>query len=257
MSLAIAGVSAFAKKGHGQKKPKPEQLNITEVLVTFNEKTEVSVPVNDGSDLAPCGNGDDMITILGDNFDNGDTPVVMPGNHPDGLVVCEWDAYEIVVQCPYLEKEGSGTCKVGDYRLTVRTGKKKERYGKHDLTIGAVGPQGEEGLQGEEGPAGAQGAPGVSGYEIVSRVRELSLWGGWGITVTAFCPDPKVPLGGGCPPVDPQAPRVDPNDVVITADYPFTSGTPGWECKFTNQGAITATGKFTTYAICADALVTE
>lgn len=51
----------------------------------------------------------------------------------------------------------------GDYRLTVATGRGERKRDQYDLTIGAVGPQGEPGETGAAGPPGPQGPQGATG----------------------------------------------------------------------------------------------
>ena len=51
----------------------------------------------------------------------------------------------------------------GDYLLTVSGGTGQSQNDEYDLTIGAVGPQGNPGLQGDLGPQGDPGADGADG----------------------------------------------------------------------------------------------
>lgn len=62
---------------------------------------------------------------------------------------------------------------------------------------GAAGAAGAPGAPGAPGPAGAVGAPGLSEYEIVVGA-EISTSAPRGeLNPIAFCPDGKVPVGGG------------------------------------------------------------
>jgi len=156
--------------------------------------TEVHVVVADPDiDLADTIH----ITVDGANLDDARNVAVVLGAETE-LVVLSAAGNQIVALCP-----GLGIlCEDGDYRLTVAV----EMYGKHgkrrrlrtatyDLTIGAVGPQG------EQGDPGVQGEPGVSGFERIScgpiTVSNPTLNGQGKESVTCPCQAGKVAVAGG------------------------------------------------------------
>lgn len=102
--------------------------------------------------------------ISGQNFDNGDPPIIELGN-VGTLNVVTSDEFMIEAALPPGLLDG-------DYLLTVITGPDSAQNATYDLTIGAVGPQGPvgpigpqgiQGLQGDPGPQGVQGDPGPQG----------------------------------------------------------------------------------------------
>ncbi len=95
-----------------------------------------------------------QIVIGGNNFDNGNSLDVTLGGVP--LVVTGDTPNEITVGLP----EGFPD---GDYLLEVTTGGGTPRTDTYALTIGAVGPQGEQGPPGIDGAPGPQGPPGIDG----------------------------------------------------------------------------------------------
>ena len=111
--LAVIAIPALAAKS-----PTPLQLFITSVYVDFDTE---------------------QIFIRGENFDNRDDPVVTLAGEEQILI--EYDDNEIVVELPYELEDG-------DYLLTVSTGPAVKDYDAYNLTIGAVGPQGEKGDKG-------------------------------------------------------------------------------------------------------------
>ena len=101
-----------------------------------------------------------QLIISGSGFDN---PDVKFGGYEE-LLTLDSDLSDenfLVVDLPI----GVGA---GDYRLTVSQGKKGKDRDDYDLTIGAVGPQGEQGLQGPVGPQGPVGADGATGPQGVA-----------------------------------------------------------------------------------------
>jgi hypothetical protein len=94
------------------------------------------------------------ITINGSNFTGGAFPLVTLGE--EVLVVDSYSETDIVAFLPPLLADG-------DYLLTVSTGSGNNNSDEYNLTIGAVGPQGEQGLQGIQGPKGDTGAAGPQG----------------------------------------------------------------------------------------------
>jgi hypothetical protein len=98
---------------------------------------------------------DKHIHIYGNNFNNGKPPsVTLAGEEVD--ILPGFTATEIISKLPPEVKDG-------DYLLTVSTGTGISRYDEHDLTIGAVGPQGPAGPQGEIGATGPPGPQGPKG----------------------------------------------------------------------------------------------
>ncbi len=77
------------------------------------------------------------IEIIGQNFDNGDTPVVTLGDDISPLSLVSNTSNTIVVDLPAVPD--------GDYRLAVSTGQGFSHYDEFDSTVGAVGPQGPPG----------------------------------------------------------------------------------------------------------------
>jgi Collagen triple helix repeat (20 copies) len=142
-SFAVAGSSKATLRTHSE-------LSIKEIWVTHDDEM--------------CGSGPgvsdvDSLTIFGENFDNGRTPVVTLGGHGE-LAHCADHAYctdtSILLELP-------PNTPVGDYRLELRTGRYLWRRDSHDLTIGAIGPHGPQGPQGEHGANGTDGADGAIG----------------------------------------------------------------------------------------------
>jgi len=100
-----------------------------------------------------------LLLIQGSNFDNGNTPVVSLGDLGELLEISPYTPTMIQTNLPLGLPDG-------DYRLVVSTGPNEGQSIGYDLTIGAVGPQGEigpQGIQGETGPAGPQGPIGLRG----------------------------------------------------------------------------------------------
>lgn len=133
-----------------------------------------------------------LIFIYGTNIDKGDAPVVMLGDYPDPLHVIQYSEYEISAELP-------PDLAAGDYLLTVETGNPSHQFDSHDLTVGAVGPQGEPGPEGEPGilgPIGAQGPPGISGFGfvLVSFGRIVGVNDSMIVPVT--CPPGETALSG-------------------------------------------------------------
>jgi hypothetical protein len=116
-------------------------LEITEVFVDFDPNP-------------------DLAFIYGKNFDKGGDPVVLLGDYPDPLFVVQYSEHEIIAELPV-------DLVAGSYLLTIQTGNARRMSGAFDLTVGAVGRQGEPGLQGEPGPQGVQGPPGFPDFEFV------------------------------------------------------------------------------------------
>jgi hypothetical protein len=131
LAILLAGfnVSALAKKGR-----KPSQLEITSVLVDFDEAE---------------------IHIRGRNFTRGGFPRATLGETVL-RVLPSYTAREIVAELP-------PEVEAGDYLLKVVTGNGQRHQGSYDLTIGEVGPVGPQGPQGERGDQGDPGDPGPVG----------------------------------------------------------------------------------------------
>jgi hypothetical protein len=71
----------------------------------------------------------DTLTIKGENFDNGDNPVVDLGEYLDLTVQPGFTATQIIADCP------SSPCPVGEFLLTVSTGISGNNFDEFDLTI--------------------------------------------------------------------------------------------------------------------------
>lgn len=110
------------------------------------------------------------LMIIGNNFDNGDPPLVTLGGFPVTVNTALSNANLIDATIPVPVGDG-------DYLLIVSTGKNKEQIESLHLTIGSVGPQGSQGIQGEQGlqgeigprgpigPMGLQGSQGIQGIQ--------------------------------------------------------------------------------------------
>ncbi len=95
------------------------------------------------------------LTIIGENFDNGDAPAVACGGAaaPYTATNCLLTGSDRI-DCLMPE----GILIPGDYNLMVSTGGHSMQYDEYDLTIGAVGPAGPQGLQGDKGDKGDPGS---------------------------------------------------------------------------------------------------
>jgi len=127
------GQTVWAGDDHHHKR----DLNIIEVFVTFDDNAYGGV---------------DTITINGEDLDFGRSPTVTLGRFPAPLEVLNATDTEIVVACPTTIT--GTTCPSGGFLLSVSTGRGKRKNDEWDLSIGAVGPQGEPGPAGEQGPSG-------------------------------------------------------------------------------------------------------
>jgi hypothetical protein len=99
--------------------PTEQELIISEVSVNVKGLDAV---------LGSCAVGDEILTIRGENFDNGAAPAVMLGDQEE-LTVCAASATEIVARCP------AGVCPGGDFLVSVITGPAVKDYDEYDLTI--------------------------------------------------------------------------------------------------------------------------
>jgi hypothetical protein len=99
--------------------PTNQEIIISEVLVDIQGLI---------APLGSCAAGDETITVLGENFDNGDAPVVLLGDQGQ-LTVCAASATTIVASCP------GGICPNGDFLVSVATGPAVKDYDEYDLTI--------------------------------------------------------------------------------------------------------------------------
>ena len=116
--------------------PPGNHLNIIEVSVDFNTNT---------------------LTIIGEDLGFGAPLVVTLGGIDIGFMTAT--NVEIVSTIT------SSTFPPGDYLLTVSTGNGQSQNDEYDLTIGAVGPKGDQGDQGPQGKGGAQGPQGKGGAQ--------------------------------------------------------------------------------------------
>lgn len=105
----------------------------------------------------PCDQAIDTLTIKGVNFDNGAAPIVNIGAI-GALTVCSSDGTTIIAAMPDPLPDG-------DYRISVITGNAVKDFSEYDLTVGAVGAQGEPGPAGPQGDTGSAGAQGDTGPE--------------------------------------------------------------------------------------------
>ena len=126
-------------------KPDPsmpgDHLLIKEVEVVVDESTPQTTFTIKGQDFDFV-NLSDLVVTLGDLG-----PLTIPGTPTD---------VEIIATYP-------GALTSGEYLLSVSTGSGQSRHDEYDLTIGAVGPQGEPGPEGPQGPQGEMGMTGPQG----------------------------------------------------------------------------------------------
>jgi hypothetical protein len=98
-----------------------------------------------------------IITIYGQNFNNGYQPVVNLGGT------------QLTLKLPYSGEMIEAYLPLdfpdGDHLLTITTGTAVKNYDAYALTIGAVGPEGPQGPQGQVGPIGPGGPPGPQGEQ--------------------------------------------------------------------------------------------
>jgi len=131
--LLAIGYLALAEKNKNNN-PTRTELIIMEVSMDFDINT---------------------LTIKGMSFDCEDTPMVTLGSDSTLLPIISCTDTEIVADLPAVGD--------GGYRLIVSTGTSPTNYDQFDLTIGAVGPQGEQGKLGPQGDPGSQGVQGKLG----------------------------------------------------------------------------------------------
>ena len=103
-----------------------------------------------------------QLVISGSGFDSPDVSVSL-GGYPDFLILNTdlSTEEELVVDLP-------GIVGAGDYKLTVSQGRKGKNQDDYDLTIGAVGPPGEQGFTGPSGQVGPRGPEGLSGTDAIA-----------------------------------------------------------------------------------------
>ena len=134
MALTLAAVvtaqTAFAANNENNN-PTNNELYIEEAFVTFGDQNV----------YCPNGHiGMDTVTIEGVNFDNGDLPIVIFGQRGP-LTICSADGTTIVAELPNPLFDG-------DYRVFVSTGPAVKHFSGYDLTVNAVGPEGQRGATG-------------------------------------------------------------------------------------------------------------
>lgn len=139
--------------------------------------------------------GADALYIVGQGFDAGRSLSVGLGATGDISSLCAADlgASPQVITCDFSLE---GMPSAGDYLLTVATGGGASQYDEYDLTIGAVGSQGEPGPigpQGEQGIVGPQGEQGISGPQ--GEQGPTGPQGPIGITGPAGPSGPQGPAG--------------------------------------------------------------
>jgi hypothetical protein len=131
---------------------------------------------------------------------------VMLGGHGPLEIMKGSDRNELTVLCS--SKETSFACNDGDYKLTVavlrhrssRRGRNSNRFSirgsaTHDLTIGAVGPEGLAGPRGADGAEGPQGDRGLQG--LTGRDGAQGLDGPRGLRGLRGLQGDPGPAGGG------------------------------------------------------------
>ena len=204
-------------------------LMITEVFISY--------------DPAP-----DLVFIYGKNFDNGGDPVVKLGDYPDPLFVTQYSENEIVAELPLDLTDG-------DYLLKVRTGTPNKRVDKFNLTVGAVGPQGEQGppgekgSQGEPGSPGPQGPPGLANIQVVFNLSERDSEGFK--QVIASCPEETTVIGGGAK-INTFVALSDNRLFTITASAPNAVPNPtGWLVRAFEINPTDLEWQVQAYVVCA------
>jgi hypothetical protein len=148
LAMAMAGHMAHAKPPIGQQPG--GALRITSVFVV----TDLNDVVIMGKDFSFCGMDIEDIVVTFNAFDD---PLVITSFEPD--FIPEQGLDRIIADLPDVVLEG-------DYLLTVSCatgGSGQSQNVEYDLTIGAVGPQGEQGKVGPPGPQGEQGKIGPPG----------------------------------------------------------------------------------------------
>lgn len=238
--LIAPGAPSFAGS---QPLPPGREMNISEVFV-------------DGKTLV----------ILGEDLDLGVGPLI--------VTLGNFGELRVLSQSPtMIEAVFPNVLPAGDYLLTVSNGVGQRENDEYDLTIGAVGPQGEQGkigppgLQGEQGkigPAGPQGlqgpqgeigpqgpqgkmgpqgSPGVSGYEVVNSDPVLTPRPESLISTQVACPEKKRVFGGG--------PRIhEGTPIVVVMSNPFNPFT--WLCTVTAHPSFSYQGgTWLCSAVCA------
>ena len=167
------------------------------------------------------------VTIIGENFDNGDFPEVRLGGNP--VMVLSATATEITGELP----DGA----LGDYLLTVTTGNAVKNYDAFAVSLGVIGPAGPQGEQGPEGPAGPQGVAGTDGAQgPVGPQGEQGPQGPEGATGPQGAPGIAGPVG----PAGPQGPAGSPGEDSL-ADLNCTQGASiqwdgtEWVCTSQNE----------------------
>ena len=160
----------------------------------------------------------ESITIRGKDFDFGSFLIVtlgdpVSGNDITSICTTEFNLTPQEIVCDF--STSGGLPSAGDYRLKVSTGWIRRRNDEFDVTIGAVGPQGEQGPpgpQGEQGPAGPQGLAGPQGPQgDTGPVGPAGPQGPQGDTGPVGPAGPQGPVGPQGPegPLGPEGPGFD------------------------------------------------
>ena len=174
------------------------------------------------------------LKIYGNNFDNGDPPLVTLGGFPVTVNTATSTPNIIDAILP-------STVGDGDYLLVVSTGKNKEQNSSLHLTIGSVGPQGDQGIQGEIGPIGPTGATGATGATGIMGATGSQgdqgiqgiqgVQGQTGLTGSQGIQGIQGPAGSFSPPAVSQA---------VFGTGPFTHYTgDGWVLETTSADSLT------------------
>ena len=125
--------------------------------------------------------------------------------------------------------KSSGTIRLVEATETCRSSEQKVSWNQAGQpgTPGQDGQDGAPGEDGQDGAPGTNGTNGVSGYSMNSRFAIASDHIGLGsYTVSIFCPNARVALGGGG-----RARLLNGDRVVIQASHP--QGSFGWDVTFT------------------------
>jgi hypothetical protein len=156
-AIAAAICATLGSAAHD---PALARASLSGLQVQITELQQQSVPGTPGqvqifAVSVDFGTTGDRLFIEGQAFDNGLAPVVTLGGTQ--LTVDSFDATNI--------EASTASLLDGTYLLTVSTGDETMNRARAEITVGAVGPQGETGPQGAPGPAGADGAAGPAGAD--------------------------------------------------------------------------------------------
>lgn len=162
------------------------------ILLLFSVSSALAAPPGDHLNIeevvVTVGDPDTTLEIKGWDFDFGSPLEVTLAGVP--AAVMSADGVMIIATVP------TSLFPAGDYLLTVSTGEGQSQNDEYDLTIGAVGPQGEQGIQGEQGPQGIQGEQGPQGIQGVQG--EQGIQGEQGLQGVPGMPGTNGEDGSSC-----------------------------------------------------------